>query len=88
MEDTASQSSASTVIIYTTPSCVYCRMAKDFFKAHNVAYREINVIADVAAQEEMIKKSGQLGVPVIDVNGEIIVGFDEEHLRTLLGIHS
>lgn len=74
------------VTIYTTPSCVYCKLAKEFFKAHDVAYEEKNVAVDVAAREEMFKKSDQMGVPVIDVGGEIIVGFDEPVLAQALGL--
>ena len=74
--------------IYTTPTCVYCRMAKDFFKEHNVQYEEYNVTEDLKAREEMVSKSGQMGVPVIDVEGELIVGFDKERLTELLRITS
>jgi len=77
----------SQVTIYTTPSCVYCRMAKEFFKKNNVAYEEHNVAEDDRAREEMVKKSRQLGVPVIDVNGEIFVGFDQKGLKKALGIN-
>jgi len=74
------------VTIYTTPSCVYCRMAKDFFKKNNVEYAELNVVDDEKAREDMIKKSRQLGVPVIDVDGEIFVGFDQAGLKKALNI--
>lgn len=76
----------SKVTIYTTPSCVYCRMAKDFFKKNNVEYTELNVVNDEKAREDMIKKSRQLGVPVIDVDGEIFVGFDQSGLKKALNI--
>ena len=76
----------STVTIYSTPTCVYCRMAKEFFKKNNIEYREHNVAEDEQAREEMVKKSHQLGVPVIDVNGEIFVGFDQRGLKKALGI--
>ena len=59
-------------------------MAKEFFKEHNIAYEEANVATDTAAREEMVQKSGQLGVPVIDVDGEILVGFDKARLSELL----
>ena len=75
-----------TVTIYTTPSCVYCKKAKEFFTQHNVQYSEKNVASDAAAREEMIKKSGQLGVPVIDIEGAIVVGYDRGRLAELLGI--
>ena len=72
------------ITIYTTPTCVYCNMAKAFFKENKIDYSEKNVAVDSQAVEEMIKKSGQLGVPVIDVDGEIIVGFDKRRLKELL----
>ncbi|KKW48173.1 MAG: Glutaredoxin-like protein, YruB-family [Parcubacteria group bacterium GW2011_GWA1_59_11] len=72
------------ITIYTTPTCVYCNMAKAFFKENKIDYSEKNVAVDSQAVEEMIKKSGQLGVPVIDVDGEIIVGFDKPRLKELL----
>lgn len=74
------------VTIYTTPTCVYCKMTKAFFKENNVIYEERDVSTDTKAQEEMIAKSGQLGVPVIDIEGHILVGFDKEGLSKLLGI--
>lgn len=74
------------VKIYTTPSCVYCRMTKEFFAAHKVAYEEFNVAADVKAREEMIQKSGQFGVPVTDIDGQLVIGFDKARLSELLGI--
>lgn len=74
------------VKIYSTPTCVYCKMAKEFFKKNNVQYEEANVAEDQKAREEMVEKSHQLGVPVIDVNGKIMVGFNEANLREALGI--
>ena len=74
------------VIIYTTPTCVYCKAVKEFFKEHNVEYEEKDVAADEQARDAMVEKSGQLGVPVIEVKGNIVVGFDEKKLSELLGI--
>lgn len=74
------------VKIYTTPSCVYCKMAKEFFKKNDVEYEELDVARDITARDEMLKKSGQMGVPVIDINGKIIVGFDEPKLKDILKI--
>ncbi len=74
------------VTIYTTPSCVFCKMTKSFFQANGVKYDEKDVAEDIAAREDMVRKSGQLGVPVIDVGGEIVVGFDKEKLSELLHI--
>ncbi len=62
------------VKIYTTPSCGYCNMAKAYFKKNNIQFVEFNVAKDMAKAQEMVKKSGQMGVPVLDVNGKIIVG--------------
>lgn len=74
------------VTIYSTPTCPYCYAAKDFFKEHNVQYMEHDVAADEEARNEMIEKSGQLGVPVIDIDGEIVVGFNKELLSQLLRV--
>lgn len=75
-----------TVKIYTTPSCVYCKMSKDFFQKNNIQYEEKNVMTDIEARNEMIQKSGQMGVPVIDVGGTIIVGFDQNKLKAALNL--
>lgn len=75
-----------TVKIFTTPTCGYCRQAKDFFKDHNISFSEVDVIKDQAALKEMADKSGQMGVPVILVDEEIVVGFDRDRLAGLLGI--
>lgn len=74
------------VTIYSTPFCVYCKMAKAFFAEKNIVFTEKNVASDVPAREEMLKKSGQMGVPVIDIDGKIIIGFDKPKLQELLGI--
>ncbi len=65
------------ITIYSTPTCHYCMMAKEYMKAHNIPYTEHNVATDLDKRKEMIDKSGQLGVPVIDIDGKIIVGFEE-----------
>ena len=72
------------VIMYTTPTCVYCKKAKAFFNEHNIAYSEKDVSSDQVAVDEMVQKSGQMGVPVIDIDASIIVGFDEQALRQAL----
>jgi glutaredoxin 3 len=74
------------ITIYTTPTCAYCKMTKAFFKEHNVTYEEKDVANDHALAEEMVKKSGQMAVPVIDIDGKILVGFDREGLSQLLNI--
>ena len=75
-----------TIKIYSTPSCVYCRMTKEFLDAHTIPYADYNVATDAEKRNEMIERSGQMGVPVIDVDGELIVGFDKARLMELLGI--
>jgi glutaredoxin-like YruB-family protein len=74
------------VTIYSTPTCHFCQLSKDFFKEHNVPFTEHNVASDLAKRQEMIDKSGQMGVPVIYVGDEMIVGFDKEKLSSLLDI--
>lgn len=74
------------ITIYSTPTCVYCNHAKEFFKKNNIAYTEYNVASDQDKRKEMVTKSGQLGVPVIDVDGQVMVGFDEETLAGLVGV--
>lgn len=76
------------VTIYTTPSCVYCKMAKEYFAKNNVEYKEHNVAEDRAALEEMVGKSHQMGVPVIDIDGNIVIGFDQRNIQTLLGTNA
>ncbi len=76
----------SNVILYTTPVCVYCKMTKAFLQERNIPYEEKDVTSDAALRQEMVEKSGQLGVPVIDVDGKIMVGFDKGHLMKLLGL--
>ena len=74
------------VIIYTTPTCHFCKAAKAFFAEHDVEYTNKDVTTDKALADEMVAKSGQMGVPVIFVDNEMIVGFDEDKLRELLDI--
>ncbi|MEK7509565.1 MAG: glutaredoxin family protein [Patescibacteria group bacterium] len=75
-----------TVTIYSTPTCHFCGMAKEFFKANNIAYTEHDVAADIVQRKAMIEKSGQMGVPVIMIGDNLVVGFDEPELRAQLGI--
>lgn len=74
------------VTIYTTTHCPYCHMAKEFFKQNNVKFKEINVEENEKAAEEMIEKSGQMGVPVIEIDGKMIVGFDKPAIEKALKI--
>ncbi len=72
------------VKIYSTSTCPYCEMAKDFLKNNNVEFEDVDVSEDHAAQEEMIKKSGQMGVPVIEIDGKMIIGFDRAAVEEAL----
>mgnify|MGYP001579679901 FL=1 len=75
-----------TVTIYTTPSCGYCKMAKEFFANNNIPFTEYNVSTDLEKRKEMVEKSGQMGVPVIYVDDEMTIGFDKPRLTRLLEI--
>lgn len=74
------------VEIYSTPTCTYCGHAKDLFKKHGIEYTEHNVAADSDKKAEMVEKSGQLGVPVIQIDDSVVVGYDEALLKQLLEI--
>lgn len=75
------------VEIYSTPTCHFCQLAKAFFKENNVEYTEHDVASDQDKRAEMVEKSGQMGVPVIIIDGgEPLVGFDEEKLKSELGL--
>lgn len=74
------------VRIYSTPTCAYCVTLKEFLKENNIAFQEIDVSQDQAALEEIVQKSGQMGVPVVDIDGEIVVGFDRKKIVELLNI--
>jgi glutaredoxin-like YruB-family protein len=69
------------VIVYSTPTCPYCKLAKEFLEEKGIKYSEINVAADPSAANDMVKKSGQMGVPVIEIDGAIIVGWNKEALE-------
>lgn len=74
------------VKVYSIPTCPYCIRAKQFLKDNNVEFENIDVSSDQAAAEQMIQKSGQMGVPVLEIEDEIIVGFDKEKIKQSLGI--
>lgn len=74
------------VTIYTTDTCPYCEMAKQFFKSKNVKYKEVNVGNDPQAAREMIEKSGQMGVPVIEIEDKIIIGFNRSAIEKALNL--
>jgi len=72
--------------IYSTPTCIYCHNLKKFLKEHNIQFEDINVAENQEALKEMVEKSGQMGVPVVEIDGQIVVGFDREKISKLLGI--
>ncbi len=74
----------SDIKVYSTPTCPWCKRVKEFLKTNKVSFKDIDVSSDKKASAEMIKISGQSGVPVTDANGTIIVGFDEEKLKKAL----
>ncbi len=79
------------VKIYSTPMCPFCKKAKEFFKENGIEFDEVNVAENEKEREEMIKKSGQMGVPVIEItrpggDTEIIIGFDKKRLKQVIGI--
>lgn len=74
------------VKIYSTPTCPFCMMSKKFLKENNIDFEDIDVSADQTKAQEMVQKTGQMAVPVIDIDGEIIVGFDKEKIRKALGL--
>ena len=74
------------VTIYSTPSCHFCHMAKDFFKEKNIAFTDYNVAGDAERRKEMVEKSGQMGVPVIQIDNELVIGFNKPKISELLGV--
>ena len=74
------------VTIYSTPTCHFCHAAKDFFTANSVAFTDYNVATDLEKRKEMITKSGQMGVPVITIGNNVVVGYDEDRIRGLLAV--
>jgi len=74
------------VIVYSTSTCPWCARVKQFLGDNNIPFDNYDVGADKAKAEEMIQKTGQMGVPVLDIGGEIIVGFDKEKIKAALGL--
>lgn len=74
------------VIVFSTPTCSYCNMAKVYFRRNKIKYRDVDVSKDASAARDLQRRSGQMGVPVIDINGRLIVGFDKPKINKMLGI--
>ena len=76
------------VIIFTTPSCSFCRAAKKYLREQGVRFKDVDVSRDAAAARDMLKRSGQQGVPVLDIGGRIVVGFDRPKIDRYLGLRN
>jgi len=74
------------VKIYSTPTCPFCIMTKKFLKDNNIEFEDIDVSRDKKAAEEMVMKTGQMGVPVVEIDGEIVIGFDRDKIKKLLNL--
>ena len=74
------------VTVYSTSTCPYCIRAKQFLQENNIIFENFDISANQEKTQEMIQKSGQMGVPVLDIDGEIIVGFDKEKIKKVLGL--
>ena len=74
------------VIVFSTPTCSYCNSAKRYFKEKGIRFKDVDVSRDTAAARDMVRRSGQMGVPVIDIGGKIVVGFDRPKINQYLGI--
>jgi len=74
------------VKVYSTPTCPYCVTLKEFLKSKEIDFEDIDVSKDMEAQKDMIERSGQMGVPVVDIDGEMVIGFDRERISKLLDI--
>ena len=72
--------------VYSTPTCPYCKMAKDYLSSKGISFKGFDVSQDKTALDEMIKVSGQMGVPVITINGEVVVGFDKDRIDSLISV--
>ena len=74
------------VIVFSTPTCSYCNMAKQYFRRNKIRFKDVDVSRDEAAARDLVRRTGQMGVPVIDINGKLIVGFDKPQINQLLDI--
>jgi glutaredoxin-like YruB-family protein len=82
----ASKPSQPRVIVFSTPTCAFCNAVKQYFRQRGIVFRDVDVSRDPAAARDMVRRSGQQGVPVIDIGGRIVVGFDRPQIDRLLGL--
>ena len=78
--------SAKEVKVYSTPTCPYCKMAKNFLEDNSIPYQDLNVAEDRIARDDIVRRSGQMGVTVIDIDGDLVLGFDQVQLKEKLGL--
>lgn len=76
------------VKVFSTPSCPYCVTLKEFLKSREIDFEDIDVSKDLEAQKDMVERSGQMGVPVVDIDGEMVIGFDRERITKILKLES
>ena len=74
------------VTVYSTPTCAFCHMAKDYFKEKGITYSDHNVATDLEKRQEMLELTGQMGVPVIKIGDDVVIGFDQGRINELLGL--
>jgi glutaredoxin 3 len=74
------------VKVYSTPTCPFCIMAKKFLKDNNIEFEDVDVSRDIKSAREMVEKTGQMGVPVIEIDGEFVIGFNREKIKQLLNL--
>jgi len=84
--DNNTNAQAKSVTIYSTPTCHFCHLAKEFFNDKGVKYTEYDVLTNLEKRQEMLEKTGQMGVPVIIIDDQIVIGFDQAQISSLLGI--
>ncbi len=76
------------VLVFTTPTCPWCSRAKSYLRTRGVAFREIDISRDASAARDLVRRTGQMGVPVIEIDGRPIVGFDQGRIDALLGLRA
>ncbi len=86
LDDFPANKNMKKVIIYSTPTCHFCHLAKDFFTANNIPFTDYNVATDLEKRKEMMDLTGQMGVPVIDIDDQIVVGFNKPEVAKMLGL--
>ena len=75
------------VVVFSSPTCVWCMRAKTYLRTQGVAFRDVDVSRDPAAARDLVRRTGQMGVPVIEIDGQPIVGFDQARIDSALGLH-